>query len=192
MSFSDIELWCFSFVTLFNLQGTRRRLGGGTFFILPHFFELVKYFFQLFSKFFQYFARSAFRFRKLCYFITSAFFCQVLFSTFSKFFRRSTRFQPLPLESLIILPHLLPFVKCFFQILLNLFPSALQNPAPLSDSSLTIPNPSPFVNTFREKNWKFLEICRFLSVPAGLRAHFTWFFAGIGIYTADFSYILLL
>ena len=86
MSFSDIELWCFSFVTLFNLQGTRRRLGGGTFFILPHFFELVKYFFQLFSKFLQYFARSAFRFRKLCYFITSAFFCQVLFSTFSKFF----------------------------------------------------------------------------------------------------------
>ena len=115
---------------MFNLQGTRRRLSGGTFFILPHFFELVKYFFQLFSKFFQYFARSAFRFRKLCYFITSAFFCQVLFSTFSKFFQPSTRFQPLPLESLIILPHPLPFVKCFFQILFNLFTRPSRTPLP--------------------------------------------------------------
>ena len=51
---SDAELWCFSFVTLFNLQGTRpARLSGGTFDILADSFRFVKHFFQLFSKFFS-------------------------------------------------------------------------------------------------------------------------------------------
>ena len=166
MSFSDIELWCFSFVTLFNLQGTRRRLGGGTFFILPHFFELVKYFFQLFSKFFQCFACSAFRFRKLCYFITSAFFCQVLFSTFSKFF---SALNPLPASSSRKLDYLTTSAsvcQVLFSDSFEPFPSALQNPAPLSDSSLTIPNPSPFVNTFREKTGNFSKfVVSCLSLP---------------------------
>ena len=166
MSFSDIELWCFSFVTLFNLQGTRRRLGGGTFFILPHFFELVKYFFQLFSKFFQYFARSAFRFRKLCYFITSAFFCQVLFSTFSKFFQPSTRFQPLPLESLIILPHPLPFVKCFFQILLNLFTRPSRTPPPSRTARLLYQILHPLSIPFLKKTGNFSKfVVSCLSLP---------------------------
>ena len=166
MSFSDIELWCFSFVTLFNLQGTRRRLGGGTFFILPHFFELVKCFFQLFSKFFQYFARSAFRFRKLCYFITSAFFCQVLFSTFSKFFQPLTRFQPLPLESLIILPHPLPFVKCFFQILLNLFPRPSRTPLPSRTARLLYQILHPLSIPFLKKICVFFALKQrhFLSI----------------------------
>ena len=52
--FSDIELWCFSFVTLFNLQGTRpARLSGGTFAILTHSRSFVKYFFRLFQIFFR-------------------------------------------------------------------------------------------------------------------------------------------
>ena len=49
--FSDIELWCFSFVTLFNLQGARPApLRRGTFTILPQVSRFVKYFFRLFSK----------------------------------------------------------------------------------------------------------------------------------------------
>ena len=57
--FSDIELWCFSFVTLFNLQGTRPApLCRGTFTILLHSLEFVKYFFRLFSKSFFVPARS--------------------------------------------------------------------------------------------------------------------------------------
>ena len=51
---TNIDLWCFSFVTLFNLQGTRpARLSGGTYAILPRRSAFVKHFFQLFSKFFQ-------------------------------------------------------------------------------------------------------------------------------------------
>ena len=57
--FSDIELWCFSFVTLFNLQGTRpARLSGGTLTILAHLRSFVKYFFRLFQIFFRARSRS--------------------------------------------------------------------------------------------------------------------------------------
>ena len=43
---TNIALWCFSFVTLFNLQGTRPvRLSGGTCSILPRQSALVKLFF---------------------------------------------------------------------------------------------------------------------------------------------------
>ena len=49
----NIDLWCFSFVTLFNLQGTRPvRLSGGTYSILPRRSAFVKHFFQLFRSFF--------------------------------------------------------------------------------------------------------------------------------------------
>ena len=44
---NQILIWCFSFVTLFNLQGThrsRRRV-----FILPHLVRFVKNFFRVFS-----------------------------------------------------------------------------------------------------------------------------------------------
>ena len=43
------SVWCVSFVTLFNLQGTRSR--GGTFAILAHSLLFVKYFFQVLSNF---------------------------------------------------------------------------------------------------------------------------------------------
>ena len=49
-------IWCFVFVTLFNLQGTHRLAAAGV--ILPHHFDLVKSFFKVFSNFFQLF-RSA-------------------------------------------------------------------------------------------------------------------------------------
>ena len=119
----------------------------------------------------------------------------LLSSAFFNFFKVFSALDSLPASSSRKLDYLTTSAsvcQVLFSDSFEPFPSALQNPAPLSDSSLTIPNPPHFVNTFREKNWKFHEICRFLSVPAGLRAHFTWFFAGIGIYTANFSYILLL
>ena len=129
MSSSDIELWCFSFVTLFNLQGTRPAplrswLCRGTFTILPQVFRFVKYFFRLFSKFF----RTGFTIEpfawKLNYLTTAPSFCQALFSIFSKSFSQ-----------------------------------APEPTAPLGDSSLNISDPPHFVNTFFHYFWNFfLEI----------------------------------
>ena len=157
MSFSDIELWCFSFVTLFNLQGTRRRLSGGTFFILPHFFELVKYFFQLFSKFFSVLCSLRFPLQKALLFYHISF---LLSSAFFNFFKVFSALNPLPASSSRKLDYLTTSAsvcQVLFSDSFEPFPSALQNPAPLSDSSLTIPNPPPFVNTFREKNLCFFR-----------------------------------
>ena len=44
---NQILIWCFSFVTLFNLQGTRRSRRRA--FILPHLVRFVKNFFRVFS-----------------------------------------------------------------------------------------------------------------------------------------------
>ena len=87
MSITDNELWCFSFVTLFNLQGTRpARLSGGTYAILPRRSAFVKHFFQLFSKFFRClppasrpFSRTAYLFYQSCLRLSSTFFasCKV-------------------------------------------------------------------------------------------------------------------
>ena len=87
---SDAALWCFSFVTLFNLQGTRPvRLGGGTCSILPRRLAFVKRFLQLFSKFFQRFPRLSPLSRTAHLFYQS---CQLLSSTF---FASSKVFLPL-------------------------------------------------------------------------------------------------
>ena len=44
-------IWCFVFVTLFNLQGTHRFAAAGV--ILPHRFNLVKSFLEFFQTFFS-------------------------------------------------------------------------------------------------------------------------------------------
>ena len=78
-------IWCFVFVTLFNLQGAHRSQRRE--FILPHRFRLVKNFFQVFQPFSfsqtprraaPYFARRLSR--RLAYCSTSCSLCQELFS----------------------------------------------------------------------------------------------------------------
>ena len=116
MSTTDIALWCFSFVTLFNLQGTRPvRLSGGTYAILPRLPAFVKRFFQLFSKFFPRlppaFRRSL---RQLIYFTRARRVCQALFSLRLKFFcsrRRPDRRVP---DSLLNIPDTSAFVNTFY------------------------------------------------------------------------------
>ena len=116
MSTTDIALWCFSFVTLFNLQGTRPvRLSGGTYAILPRLPAFVKRLFQLFSKFFPRlppaFCRSL---RQLIYFTRARRVCQALFSLRLKFFcsrRRPDRRVP---DSLLNIPDTTRFVNTFY------------------------------------------------------------------------------
>ena len=52
---NQIQIWCFVFVTLFNLQGAHRSQRRE--FILPSRFALVKHFFQVFQNFFQRFSK---------------------------------------------------------------------------------------------------------------------------------------
>ena len=61
----NVSVWCFSFVTLFNLQGAR--LIGGTVTILAHPLAFVKNFFQVFSNFFVLAARGLFGIACLLY-----------------------------------------------------------------------------------------------------------------------------
>ena len=188
MSFSDIELWCFSFVTLFNLQGTRRRLGGGTFFILPHFFELVKYFFQSFFSTLLAPLSASESFVILSHQLS---FVKCFFQLFQSFF--SPRLASSLFLSKAWLSYHIRFrlSSAFFRFFWT-FSLGPPEPRPPLGQLAYYTKSFTLCQYLSGKNWKFLEICRFLSVPAGLRAHFTWFFAGIGIYTADFSYILLL
>jgi len=51
ISHSKGSVWCFLFVTLFNLQGTR--LIGGTFAILTRSSLFVKHFFEILLNFFR-------------------------------------------------------------------------------------------------------------------------------------------
>ena len=84
---SDAELWCFSFVTLFNLQGTRpARLSGGTFDILADSFRFVKHFFDFFQSFFSALIRIGVPARQLDYYTKPYSLCQAVFSAFSKLF----------------------------------------------------------------------------------------------------------
>ncbi|MBS6533842.1 MAG: hypothetical protein KH338_09475, partial [Oscillospiraceae bacterium] len=95
--YNQIQIWCFVFVTLFNLQGAHRSQRRE--FILPHRFRLVKNFFQVFQPFFVLSdapaGRSLFACRlsrRLTYFSTSFSLCQELFSgIFSSRFVLSSR-----------------------------------------------------------------------------------------------------
>ena len=121
--FSDIELWCFSFVTLFNLQGTRSvPCSVRNIHYLTTSFSVCQ---VLFSTFFKIFFRT--RLAGACrseawisYHISLA-----LSSTFFDSFQNLFRTQPLSrlsLESLITLPQLPAFVKPFFRFPQNFFP----------------------------------------------------------------------
>lgn len=146
--FSDIELWCFSFVTLFNLQGTRSvPCSVRNIHYLTTSFSVCQ---VLFSTFFKIFFRT--RLAGACrseawlsYHISLA-----LSSTFFDSFQNLFRTQPLSrlsLESLITLPQLPAFVKPFFRFPQNFFQSPGPR-TPLGDSSPNISYSRPLVNTF--------------------------------------------
>ena len=113
---TNIDLWCFSFVTLFNLQGTRPSASAAEHVLSYHVVQLLS---STFFNFFEVFSvpSAAFRrsLRQLIYFTRASWVCQALFSLRSKFFRpRHQRFRRVS-DSLLTLPDHSQFVKYFFQ-----------------------------------------------------------------------------
>ena len=156
--FSDIELWCFSFVTLFNLQGTRSvPCSVRNIHYLTTSFSVCQ---VLFSTFFKIFFRTrlAWACRSEAWLFYHIF--QSLSSTFFDFFKNLFRTHSpsgLSLESLISLPQLPAFVKPFFHFPQNFF-QRFDSRVPCGDSSLTLPDFSPLVNTLFEVFSVFFRI----------------------------------
>ena len=109
----SVPFRCFSFVSLFNLQGTR--LCGGTFAMLPQHLPFVKHFFQVLRKFI-----SASLFRVFLPEIASL----LTFLLFSGACAPMLRYAPLPkllpqprrlfANSLLTIPNTFPLVKLFY------------------------------------------------------------------------------
>ena len=119
---TNIDLWCFSFVTLFNLQGTRPSASAAERTLSYHVVRLLSStffnFFEVFSALNAAFRRSL---RQLIYFTRAAWVCQALFSLRSKFFRsQPQRFRRFS-DSLNILSKLSWIVKNFFCFVKNFF-----------------------------------------------------------------------
>ena len=87
------------------------------------------------------------RFWRLIYYITDLFVCQVLFSTFSNFFR-SILASLLRRFSLSSISHSLAFVKYFFQLFSKVFSELLLLPPALSSAMIVYHTSTHFVNTF--------------------------------------------
>ena len=113
---NQIQIWCFVFVTLFNLQGAHRSQRRE--FILPCRFVLVKNFFQVFQNFLEPFLGTA-RPASLpgrprgrpVYIITAPPLCQALFSNLFDLFLRLTHLGEcflLPSRTASIEYHFLP------------------------------------------------------------------------------------
>ena len=126
---TNIDLWCFSFVTLFNLQGTRPSASAAEHVLSYHVVRLLSStffnFFEVFSALNAAFRRSL---RQPIHFTRTAWVCQALFSLRRKFFRsRPQRFRRFS-DSLNILPKLSRIVKNFFASLKTFLLSTLARP----------------------------------------------------------------
>ena len=155
---TNIDLWCFSFVTLFNLQGTRPSASAAEHVLSYHVARLLSStffnFFEVFSALVAAFRRSL---RQLIYFTRASRVCQALFSLRSKFFRsRHQRFRRIP-DSSSSVSELPGFVKCFFTSL-KTFCSRRWHDRRVSDSLLTIPDHSHFVNSFFRNFSTFFQV----------------------------------
>ena len=112
---TNIDLWCFSFVTLFNLQGTRPSASAAERTLSYHVVRLLSStffnFFEVFSALVAAFRRSL---RQLIYFTRAFRVCQALFSLLSKFFRSRHWLDRRVSDSLLTLPDHPQFVKYFY------------------------------------------------------------------------------
>ena len=145
------SVWCFLFVTLFNLQGTRL-IGGAIYCTIELWVCQV-----LFSKFFDV-ARSS-QEQQLFKFTTLGSVCQELFSEVFE-----ARFRYLS-GNHFRLPHLVAAVKCFFHF--TLWRSAYR-----ADSFVRIPNHSAFVNTIFQLSSLFLIFTITPPYPSPTSVHF--------------------
>ena len=112
----NIDLWCFSFVTLFNLQGTRPSASAAEHVLSYHVVRLLSStffnFFEVFSALAAAFRRSL---RQLIYFTRTARVCQALFSLRWKFFRSRRWHDRRVSDSLLTIPDLSSVVNTFLQ-----------------------------------------------------------------------------
>ena len=134
--FSDIELWCFSFVTLFNLQGTRPVRSAAEHLLSYHTLSnLSSAFFNFFRNLFPHSLRFVFFMlsKKLLHYTRFAFACQVLFSISFEIFSAIRCRTPVPPDSSVSIPDAPWFVKPFFRLnQIFFFDSLFRRPLPHS------------------------------------------------------------
>ena len=142
ISHSKGSVWCFLFVTLFNLQGTR--LIGGTFAILTRSSPFVKHFFEIFfiSSSRPFSGPALWNLALLFYHAVSGL-SSVFFRTFFKPEPQTLAPQPSVSDSFARLPRLSSFVKSFFRILFEFDSFHLTHPSS-PDSFARLPCPPPF------------------------------------------------
>ena len=120
------SVWCFLFVTLFNLQGTRRFRRNIA--IIQHFIPFVKNFFQKFSAFGPCRFRS--NFLSLPHSLS---FVKCFFKSFSN---PRTTLRSYPVSNSVRVPQLAPFVKLFLSAQRLPFESALLLAPPFQTACL--------------------------------------------------------
>ena len=164
----NINFWCFSFVTLFNLQGTRPSASAAERALSYHVVRLLSStffnFFEVFSALNAAFRRSL---RQLIYFTRAYQVCQALFSLLSKFFRSRRWHDRRVSDSLLTIPALSHFVNTFFP-----------------NFSIICKTTFPFLNT----GYSFPSSP--LPIPIR-RTQIAWFSALFSVHIVDLSYILL-
>ena len=123
MSLKDISDWCFSFVTLFNLQGARRRLA-----LERNVFYLTTFLFvcqALFSTFFKALSCPASlptgSLRQLAYSTRIGTVCQALSFAFYQVFSGACLPNLSFADSSVNIPNSSRFVNTFFQIFSSFF-----------------------------------------------------------------------
>ena len=166
---TNIDLWCFSFVTLFNLQGTRPSASAAEHVLSYHVVQLLSStffnFFEVFSALNAAFRRSL---RQLIYFTRAFRVCQALFSLLSKFFRSRRWLDRRVSDSLLTIPVLSHFVNTFF-----------------SNFSTICKIPLPPLNTGYSFPSSYLQI-------SSCRTQIAWFSALFRVHIVNLSYILLI
>ena len=136
MSLKDISDWCFSFVTLFNLQGTRRRLSQerNVFYLTTFSLACQALFSTFFGSFFS--ALPAFRpalLRQLAYSTRTRAVCQALFSLPLKFFQLLASLSSPLADGLTNITDPPRFVNSFPEKISKIFPVYLETFFPSHD-----------------------------------------------------------